>query len=159
MAGRRGLRGGALLALLLVVAGGLLIASGSSAATGRHQGALSRPAVLRAIKGRVVGVAGTPTVHLRGFRDFDLGPKALGTGNRSHGDQALAAKAPKIKASAGSLAPGRLGRLWKVPSLSTTYSNTFESSTGVYVAHVYTQAVNYKAADGKLEPISDRLRR
>ena len=168
---RRGLLVSVLLGMLAVVAAGTVMVSGSSAATARRAAASSRSAVTYASKHRMVGRAGTPTVHLRGFQDFDLGPARLGSGNRSHGSQALMTRTPKVLGGAPDTtrssrsrvssadAPRNLGRLRKVPSLATLDSNTFESASGVYEAHVYTNTVNYRAANGKLEPINDALKR
>jgi RHS repeat-associated protein len=107
---------------------------------------------------------------MRGFGDFDLGLHPLGGGNRSRGNWALALHTPRLLATpkparrsrttseARSAALPDVGQLRMVPGLRTLYSNTYESSSGVYVARVSTQPVNYRS-NGLLEPINDKLRR
>ena len=41
--------------------------------------------------------------------------------------------------------------------MRTADSDTFESASGVYVARVYTSAINYRAADGSWRPIDSRF--
>jgi len=45
----------------------------------------------------------------------------------------------------------------EVPSFRTAFSKTFVGQGGGYIARVYPQAVNYKAPDGSMQTIDDRL--
>jgi RHS repeat-associated protein len=168
MRARRGLLVSVLTGVI-AVAGGWLLMSGTSTASGRRSlsAAQTRRVIAAATKHRVVGVAGTPTVHLRGLRDFDEGPARLGTGNRSHGNERVLATARKVPVGATRRSLARtsvvgaahLGTLREVNSLRTADSDTYESSSGVYVARIYTQPVNYRSANGRFEPINDKLKR
>jgi RHS repeat-associated protein len=104
-----------------------------------------------------------------GLADFNTGPDAYGTWNvdRGPGEGAAPPVARALgatqRASASERATAAMSNDGptlgdEIPSFRTEFSRTYSTVNGGYVARIFTAPVNYKAADGSLQPIDDTLR-